>query len=35
VAVAEEAARLVLADPEGAQIERILAHVRRLFLQFG
>jgi AcrR family transcriptional regulator len=35
VAVAEEAARLVLADPEGARIERILAHVRRLFLQFG
>ena len=34
VAVAEEAARLVLADPEEAQLEHILAHVRRLFGQF-
>jgi hypothetical protein len=31
VAVAEEAARMVLADPDGATTERILDHVRRLF----
>jgi AcrR family transcriptional regulator len=30
VAVAEEAARMVLADPDGAQAERILDHLRRL-----
>jgi AcrR family transcriptional regulator len=35
VAVAEEAARLVLADPDGPELERILAHVRVLFRQLG
>ena len=30
VAIAEEAARMVLADPEGTEAERILDHVQRL-----
>jgi AcrR family transcriptional regulator len=34
VAVAEEAARMVLADPDGAQAERILDHVHRLLRTF-
>jgi AcrR family transcriptional regulator len=35
VAVAEEAARLVLADPEQARVERILDHARWLFRRLG
>jgi AcrR family transcriptional regulator len=35
VAVAEEAARLVLADPEHAPLERILEHARWLFRRLG
>jgi AcrR family transcriptional regulator len=35
VAVAEEAARLVLADPEYAPVERILEHARWLFRRLG
>jgi AcrR family transcriptional regulator len=34
VAIAEEAARMVLADPEGGQAERILGHVHRLLAAF-
>jgi AcrR family transcriptional regulator len=35
VAVAEEAARLVLADPQHAPLERILDHARWLFRRLG
>ena len=35
VAVAEEAARMVLADPAGSTADHILDHVRRLFAAFS
>jgi AcrR family transcriptional regulator len=35
VAVSEEAARLVLADADGARVERILEHARWLFRRLG
>jgi hypothetical protein len=35
VAVSEEMARLVLADPERAPVERILEHARWMFRRLG
>jgi AcrR family transcriptional regulator len=35
VAVSEEAGRLVLADPDGARVERIVDHARWLFRRLG